>query len=282
MRAAEDEGLALHVGCMTLDVEVLARYLDRAASIPGAEAVRIVLEDESGQAPARTRLEQFLASAAVRAQDARMTLVLENHFHVPCRVLRELATVYPPETMAFCVDSANSLRNWESAAQVFDLLDERAAFYHLKDYCVRGSNVGFEVTGAPLGEGALDLDVLSRANARPAHQAAGVPGDVGADDGQPPGRHGHGSRVAGAIACGHADAQPTTSLDVAPRGSLLGRSGIGCWSYLVLTTGPAKAAPGLQPGQRGPGAGLRPAPHHQHKTCVYGSPFFTPMPPTSE
>ncbi len=167
VRAAEDEGLALHVGCMTLDVEVLARYLNRAASIPGAEAVRIVLEDESGQAPARTRLEQFLASAAVRAQEARMTLVLENHFHVPCRVLRELATVYPPETMAFCVDSANSLRNWESAAQVFDLLDERAAFYHLKDYCVRGSNVGFEVTGAPLGEGALDLmSCLARMRAR--------------------------------------------------------------------------------------------------------------------
>ena len=53
VRAAEDEGVALYVGCMTLDVEVLARYLDRAAAIAGAEAVRIVLEDESGQAPAR-------------------------------------------------------------------------------------------------------------------------------------------------------------------------------------------------------------------------------------
>ena len=96
-----------------------------------------------------------------------MTLVLENHFHVPCRVLRELATVYRPDVMAFCVDSANSLRNWESAEQVFDLLDERAAFYHLKDYRVRGSNVGFEVTGAPLGEGALDLSgCLARMRAR--------------------------------------------------------------------------------------------------------------------
>ena len=88
--------------------------------------------------------------------------------------------------MAFCVDSANSLRNWESAEQVFDLLDERAAFYHLKDYCVRGSNVGFEVTGAPLGEGALDLvGCVARMRARHT-SAAGVPRDVGADDGQPP------------------------------------------------------------------------------------------------
>jgi L-ribulose-5-phosphate 3-epimerase UlaE len=41
---------------------------------------------------------------------------------------------------------------------VFDLLEQRAVFYHLKDYRVRGSNVGFEVTGAPLGEGSLDLE----------------------------------------------------------------------------------------------------------------------------
>lgn len=99
-----------------------------------------------------------------------MTLVLENHFHVPCRTLRELADAYPPELVAFCIDSANSLRNWESAEQVFDLLEARAAFYHLKDYRVRGSNVGFEVAGAPLGEGALDLaGCVARMRAR--HQA---------------------------------------------------------------------------------------------------------------
>jgi sugar phosphate isomerase/epimerase len=157
IRAAEDEGVALHVGCMTLDPEVLARYLDRASAIAGAAALRIVLEDESGQAPSRDRLERFLAAAAERALAAGMMLALENHFHVPCRTLRALAGAYPPDVIAFCIDSANSLRNWESAEQVFDLLAERAAFYHLKDYRVRGSNVGFEVTGAPLGEGALDL-----------------------------------------------------------------------------------------------------------------------------
>jgi sugar phosphate isomerase/epimerase len=157
VRAAKDEGVALHVGCMTLDPEVLVRYLERASTIDQTAAVRIVLEDESGQAASRDRLERFLATAAERAVDARMMLALENHFHVPCRMLRALANAYPPDLIAFCVDSANSLRNWESAEHVFDLLEERAAFYHVKDYRVRGSNVGFEVTGAPLGEGALDM-----------------------------------------------------------------------------------------------------------------------------
>ncbi len=158
LRVAADLGVDVHLGCMTLDVETLSRYLERALMIPGATALRIVLEDDSGRAPSRERLERFLAAAAVRVADARLTLVVENHFHIPCRVLAEMARAYPPDVIAFCVDSANSLRNWESEAQVFDILDHRAVFYHLKDYRVRGSNVGFEVTGAPLGEGSLDLD----------------------------------------------------------------------------------------------------------------------------
>ena len=158
LRVAADLGVAMHLGCMTLDVETLSRYLERAAMIPGATALRIVLEDDSGRAASPDRLERFLESAAVRTADARLTLVVENHFHIPCRVLADMARAYPADVIAFCVDSANSLRNWESAAQVFDVLEERAVFYHLKDYRVRGSNVGFEVTGAPLGEGSLDLD----------------------------------------------------------------------------------------------------------------------------
>ncbi len=158
LRAASDVGLALHLGCMTLDIETLSRYLERAAMIAGASALRIVLEDDSGQAASRDRLERFLAAAAVRAAEARLTLVVENHFHLPCRVLADMARSYSAAAVSFCVDSANSLRNWESAAQVFDLLDDRAVFYHLKDYRVQGSNVGFEVKGAPLGEGSLDLD----------------------------------------------------------------------------------------------------------------------------
>ncbi|MPY86767.1 MAG: TIM barrel protein [Luteitalea sp.] len=169
VRMAGDIGLALHVGCMTLDLDTLARYLERAATIPGASALRLVLEDEIGEGPPVDRIARFLEDATVRARDAGLTLVIENHFHIPCRVLADMARDYPENIVAFCLDSANSLRNWESADQVFDLLDHRAAFYHLKDYQVRGSNVGFEVIGAPLGEGALDLRAcLHRIDARQA------------------------------------------------------------------------------------------------------------------
>jgi sugar phosphate isomerase/epimerase len=154
---ANDLGLELHLGCMTLDTETLSQYLERAAMIPGASALRIVLEDDSGEAPGADRIDRFLESAARLAAAARLTLAIENHFHIPCRVLADACRSYPRELIAFCVDSANSLRNWESADSVFDVLGDRALYYHLKDYRVHGSNVGFQVMGAPLGAGDLDV-----------------------------------------------------------------------------------------------------------------------------
>ncbi len=45
----------------------------------------------------------------------------------------------------------------------YNWLPPRGGFYHLKDYRVRGTNVGFSVEGAPLGTGDLDLSgVLHR------------------------------------------------------------------------------------------------------------------------
>lgn len=157
VRVAGDHGVALTLGCMTLDVDTLRRYLERAAVIPHASTLRVVLEDDLGHGAPQAALERFVERAAALAQDAGMALVLENHFHVPCELLAEIGARYPEDVVAFCVDSANSLRNWESPAQVFELLGARAAFFHLKDYRVLGSNVGFGVTGAPLGEGDLDL-----------------------------------------------------------------------------------------------------------------------------
>jgi sugar phosphate isomerase/epimerase len=155
LQQAGDAGLEIQFGCMTLDLEVLARYLELAALTP-ARTLRIVLEDESGVAPARGRVAAFFAAAAPRLESSGIRLAVENHFHIPCRTLVEIVGEYPASLVGFCIDSANSLRCFESPAQVLDLLGSRAACFHLKDYRVRGSNVGFSVAGAPLGDGDLD------------------------------------------------------------------------------------------------------------------------------
>jgi len=147
----------LHAGCMTLDLDTLARYVELAAAIPGADTLRIVLEDGHGIAPGREAIVRFLDGAMPRLESLRMKLAIENHFHIPCCTLAEVARNYPIERVGFCIDTANSLRNWEAVEQVFDAFDSRVVFYHVKDFRVEGTNVGFSVRGAPLGEGDLDL-----------------------------------------------------------------------------------------------------------------------------
>lgn len=151
---ARDIGLEIHVGCMTLTPDVLDRYVERAAAIPD-DTLRIVLEEDAP--PTRGQIAAFLDAAVPRLERAGMRIAIENHFHIPCRTLAEAVSAYPVERVAFCLDSANSLRNFESIDQVWALLGPRACVYHLKDYRVTGSNAGFSVSGTPLGTGDMDV-----------------------------------------------------------------------------------------------------------------------------
>ncbi len=162
VRAASDCGIELHVGCMTLNPDTFARYVDLAASTPGSGTLRIVLENEDGRAAGRDSIVHFLDRTLPRLEEAGIRLAIENHFHIPCRSLAAVVERYPRNLVGFCIDSANSLRNFESAEQVFELLGSRAIYYHLKDFRVDGTNVGFMVQGAPLGEGDLNLQNVLR------------------------------------------------------------------------------------------------------------------------
>lgn len=124
--------------------------------MPG-RTLRLVFEEEQGQAPSRAQVERFLARAAPLLERANARLAIENHFDVPSALLAAAVQPYPEALVGFCVDTANSLRNFESPEAVLDLLGPRAFCYHLKDYRVDGHMLGFAVTGAPLGEGRLDL-----------------------------------------------------------------------------------------------------------------------------
>jgi 3-oxoisoapionate decarboxylase len=155
-RHAADAGIAIGLGCKTTDLGVFQAYLDRAAGLP-ERMLRLVFEEEQGAPPSRSAIDKFLQRAAPLLESRGVRLAIENHFDVPSSVLSEAAAPYPPELIGFCVDTANSLRNFESPEQVFDALERRAVCYHIKDYAVDGHLLGFAVTGVPLGRGRLRL-----------------------------------------------------------------------------------------------------------------------------
>jgi sugar phosphate isomerase/epimerase len=160
-RKATDLGLRLSLGCMTLDPRVITEYLDRVVAI-GGNYLRVVLEREGEPALTLGRIRQFLDEIVPELEARKICLAIENHFEIPSRVLAEAAKTYPTNLVGFCVDVANSLRNFEDASAVLDMLSPRAICYHLKDYIVRGSNVGFAVSGAAFGEGSIGAHLLLR------------------------------------------------------------------------------------------------------------------------
>jgi sugar phosphate isomerase/epimerase len=162
MHSAGRLGLEIQLGCKTKDPEVLRRYAERVARLR-VPMLRLVLERDGAIPTTRSDIDAFLAETVPVLAAYGVRLAIENHFDVSCRVLVEAVVPYSPSSVGFCVDTANSLRNFEPTETVFDLLGTRAYCYHLKDFRVEREKVGFRVTGAPLGEGDLDLDrVLGR------------------------------------------------------------------------------------------------------------------------
>jgi sugar phosphate isomerase/epimerase len=155
-RCAADLGVELQLGCKTLNPGVVEQYI-RLAQTLSCNQLRIVLEEPPEHAT-RDKVARLLEIVVPQIQAAGMRLAIENHFDIASALLLELASSYPADVVGFCVDTANSLRSIESPREVVRLLRERAYCYHLKDYRIIGSLISFSVVGAPLGEGALDLD----------------------------------------------------------------------------------------------------------------------------
>lgn len=152
-------GLEISLGAMTIDPAVVFACLDRSEAI-GASALRLVLETAAEGGLSIGRIRALLDRLLPRLEASGIRLAIENHFAIPSRTLAAAAAPYPPELVGFCLDAANSLRNFEHWESVFEFLGNRAFCYHLKDYRITGSNVGFAVSGAPFGEGEIGAEAL--------------------------------------------------------------------------------------------------------------------------
>lgn len=161
LHLARASGLTLGVGMKTTSASTFHRYLSLAEKLD-YRTLRIVFETDGGTAPSAGQLRAFLDGAVPACTVAGLRLAIENHFDIPSRLLAEVALDYPAGALGFCLDTANSLRNFESPEAVFDLLGPRALCYHVKDFEVLGHLLGFQVTGAPLGQGRLDLEGVIR------------------------------------------------------------------------------------------------------------------------
>ena len=175
-------GIEIGLGAKTLDIGVFRRYVELAASVPN-RTLRLVLEEDGGAPPTRAGVEEFLRAAVPLVETAGLRLAVENHFDVPSKILAEVAAGYPADLLGFCVDTANSLRSFESPETVLDLL---GGHRDLKLLAVDATDVRARVLAVEVRErdvaGQRDRDAARGELGRVAQQEVGVALLVGDGD----------------------------------------------------------------------------------------------------
>lgn len=155
---AELLGIELELGTRTIDPAHLGRYIDLAEAL-GARTLRSMIQsqeivDGPGAAVAalRTTLPRFEA--------AGVTLALETYEQVATSVLLGIVEELDSPHIGICLDPANCVSALEHPKDVVEACAPRTANLHVKDFAFARQEgwVGFTYSGAPLGEGLLDLD----------------------------------------------------------------------------------------------------------------------------
>lgn len=154
-RIAHDHGIAIEIGTRGIgsnlhDALRLARHY-------GATFVRVVI-DRGRDLPTPSEALDRLSAYAGSFEAAGVRLALENHDRFRCG---ELATLVRGlgDWAGICLDTVNSLGAAEGPDRVIEVLAPLAINVHLKDFVIRRAEhgFGFEVVGAPVGRGMLDV-----------------------------------------------------------------------------------------------------------------------------
>ena len=165
---AQREGVILEVGASSLRFDYLRAYLDITRAL-GAHLLRVVpwSGSETRQRLPLDRLYEVVDQFLPFCREHDITLAIENYFDLPDRELAAFVQRFDDERVGVCLDTANSTGFLEKPLETTERLAPYVVSLHLKDFVVtKKPGRGYWISGAPLGQGWLDvpavLDVVGR------------------------------------------------------------------------------------------------------------------------
>ena len=171
LRSAGDAaGVRLELGCR-LELQERASLADalraalaRAQAL-GSSNLRVVPWAGGDGTPTAVREALGAAISAVVPDCARhgVHLAVENYLELSDATLAELVADLASEWVGVTLDTANSVGRLRDPLDTTRVLAPHAIGVHLKDYQVVRSAIGYRITGAPLGDGLLDVGGILRA-----------------------------------------------------------------------------------------------------------------------
>jgi sugar phosphate isomerase/epimerase len=161
-RRADALGVAVEVGTRGLQHDHLMSYLEIAKAF-GSSILRVVV-DTADYHPDPAEVVERLRVLLPALQAANLVLAIENHDRFRARTLAEIITALDSPCVGICLDTVNSFGALEGPEVVVEVLGPFVVNLHIKEFVVRRvpHNMGFVVTGAPAGQGMLDIPWLLR------------------------------------------------------------------------------------------------------------------------
>lgn len=149
--------ITIELGTRGLDESNLLTHLDLARRV-GAPFVRLVV-DAGGDEPSPKEVVQRLRPVVGRYAEAGVALGIENHDRFTARTLAGIIDQLGTERVGVVLDTVNSLGALEGPETVVSTLAPYALNLHVKDFVIERvpSQMGFIVTGCPVGQGRLDV-----------------------------------------------------------------------------------------------------------------------------
>src|SRR5690606_9811482 len=155
---AELLGVELELGTRTIGREHLGRYLDIAEAL-GARTLRSMTQSQEVASGSEEAVSELRASLP-RLEAAGVSLALETYEQVTTSTLLGIVEELDSPHVGICLDPANCVSALEHPKDVVEACAPRTVNLHVKDFAFARQEgwVGFTYSGAPLGEGLLDLD----------------------------------------------------------------------------------------------------------------------------
>ncbi len=150
------------VGGRGIGREYLRRYIAACEQV-GSTLLRVVI-DSAGNEPSQEQAADRISAFIPELEAAGVTLAIENHDRFRAAQFAEIVRSVNSPRVRICLDTANSFGSLEGPDVVFDTLLPLAVNLHLKDFAVHrfADSMGFQVVGAPAGEGRLNCPSLIR------------------------------------------------------------------------------------------------------------------------
>jgi sugar phosphate isomerase/epimerase len=152
--------LRLELGARGLTEKHLREYIEVAVYF-NSPLLRFVTDRED-YAPTTASIITIMRSALSDLRDAGITLGIENHDRFKAAELSAIMNAVCDPTVGICLDTVNSLGAGEDLERVIGELAPFTVNLHIKDFCITRAphKMGFVVSGAPAGQGMLDIPQL--------------------------------------------------------------------------------------------------------------------------